>query len=495
MGTYVTPTGFTRPTLQEIKLDLEGQFRDVFGVDIDTSAAGPFGQIIGIMAKNLSDAWEGLQEIYTAHDPAAATGTALDIVAALSGVDRIEAANAVADLILYTDTPAPGVLVPAGRQARRVRGGVLFSLRDAVTISPAFARDIYLEVPGVSIGQSVTLFTSFGTYTATALGPDPEFSILEQVAALVNADTAWSGLAQAFRPVNAPADAQFTARPCLRLVFATVPFSVTLSAPWVCPLVGVGGVADCAVAGPETADAGEIREIATPVAGWTRVFNLLAASPGRNLETDDELRIRRAATFRLGNATDEAIKQALLNRVAGIISATVTSNRTLLVDSEGRPPKSFEAVVQGGENQEIGDVIWDTQPSGIESFGNTLVVVQDSEGVDQNVRFTRPEFTYLWIRIIYSLYNEEVFPLDGEAQIASAIVAWAVNEYTMGKDVIPDRVKVPVYSVPGIGPVTVEVSVTPSPAGPPVFGTAVIPIGGRVVALTDTTRILFHRIS
>lgn len=495
MGTYVTATGFVRPTLQEIKLELEAQFRDIFGVDVDTSPAGPIGQLIGIMAKNLSDGWEGLQEIYTAHDPAAATGTALDIVSALSGVERIEAANAVADLILYTDTPFPGVSVPAGRQARRVRVGVLFSLRNATTISPAFSRDIYLEVPGVSIGQSVTLFASFGTYTATAAGPDPEFSIMEQIAALVNADPAWSGTAQAFRPITAPADAQFTARPCLRLVLATVPFSVTINAPWVCPLVGVGSIADCAIEGPETADAGEIREIATPVAGWTRVYNLVAASPGRNLETDDELRIRRAATFRLGNATDEAIKQALLNRVAGIISASVTSNRTLLVDSEGRPPKSFEAVVQGGENQEIGQVIWDTQPSGIQSFGNTLVVVTDSEGESQNVWFTRPEFTYLWIRVIYSLYNEEVFPLDGEAQIASAVAAWSIGEYTMGMDVIPDRVKVPVYSVPGIGPVTIEVSVTPSPAGPPTFGTAVIPIDGRVVALADTTRILFQRVS
>ena len=493
MGTFVTPTGFVRPTLQEIKQALEGRFRAVFGADIDTAPEGPIGQIIGEMAYMLASGWEGLQEIYTAHDPSAATDSALDIVAALTGVDRIAAAFAVADLVLYTDTPLVGVSVAAGKQARRVRGGVPFSLRNAVTITPASARDIYLEVPGVTAGTAVTLFTSFGTYHFTATGTDPEFSVLQGIAALVAADTAWDGTAQAYRPADAPLDAQFTARKCLRLFHPTISFSTTTAAPWACPLVGAAGLGDCTIGGPETAEAGEISEIATPVTGWAKVYNLLAASPGRNTETDDELRIRRAQTFRTGYATENAIRQAILNNVLGVISCSVKSNRTAFADADGRPPKSFEVVVQGGETQAIGDTIWNYQPAGIQSFGNIAVSVTDSQGNAQEVWFSKPINLYLWLKVSYSVYNEEVFPTDGAAQMGAAILAWAASEYTLGKDVIPGRIAVPVYSVQGIDQISVLVAVTAHPSDTPTYTADRIPVGPRNAVLADTTRMEFTR--
>ena len=38
--------------------------------------------------------------------------------------------------------------------------------------------------------------------------------------------------------------------------------------------------------------------------------------------------------------------------------------------SGGRPPKSFEAVVEGGSDQAVAQEIWLTKPAGIETYGN-----------------------------------------------------------------------------------------------------------------------------
>lgn len=520
MGTYVTATGFNKRTLQEIKASLEAKFRTALGTNINTAAPAVIGTIIGVMSKELGDGWDGLQEIYTSHDPAAAVGSSLDIVAALTNVDRIEAAACVADLVLYTDNPTALVTVPNGKQARRVRGGVLFSLRSPVTIATASCRDIYLELPGLVAGVQVTLFCSFGTFTATGTGTDPQFSVMEQIAAQINADTSWDGTATAYRPSAPPATAQFTARKCLRIMHPTINFSVTIATYWECPLVGSHGLGDCLTAGPETADTGEISEIATPVSGWTNVINLMPASPGRNDETDDELRIRRNAATSQGYATEEAIKQAILNNVEGVISCFVKSNRTLGVpytvtefdahllsmglaigttvyapapDDEGRPGKSFEVVVQGGENQDIANTIWGTFAAGIETYGLISVSVVDSEGVSQIIKFSKPSNKYLWIRLEYVVYNEETFPDDGEVQIADSIIAWAPGEYSLGKDIIPERILTPVYTVPGIGKVIVKVAITNSPTDLPTYTTDTISVGARDVALADNSRISFVR--
>src|SRR5260221_13941560 len=53
----------------------------------------------------------------------------------------------------------------------------------------------------------------------------------------------------------------------------------------------------------------------------------------------------------------------------------------------GRPPKSFEAVVQGGSDDDIANQIWLTKPAGIETFGNVNngngVPITDSQGGKQ----------------------------------------------------------------------------------------------------------------
>lgn len=491
MGTFVTATGLQKPTLQEIKLRLRERMVVLYGPEVDLSEEGPLGMFIGELAKGFSDSWDGLQEVYTSYDPAQATGMSLDIVAAITGIDRIEAARSVANCLAYTDEAHSGAVVPVGKRARRVRGSLEFSLLSDLTISQASCSDIYLELKDTTPGHTVSLTTSFGVFSTTVLATP--LATLQALAALINADP-WTGTAWAYNgPSTAPLGAQYTDDPTLRLFHPTVNFSTNLTTQFGAFLIGSAGDFECTIDGPEYADPGEIREIATPVSGWLKVYNQVGAIPGRNTETDSELRLRRSQNFAIGYATEDAIRFALLNQVEGVIAATVTSNRTMDVVN-GIPPKAFECVVQGGDPDDIGRTIWRTMPAGIESFGNTEVVTPDSQGKEQSAWFTVPVAKYLHVRVTYKVYSDEDFPLDGEAQIAAAIVAWGATEYILGKDAIPNRVLTPVYKVPGIGDASVEVALTDHPTDTPTFSSVTVPVGGRNYALPSTDRVSFLRV-
>ena len=489
MGTYVTDSGFVRPTLQEIKLRLQERFRAVFGDTIDTDESGPTGQLIGLLAKALADAWDSDQEVYASHDPNMASGLALDVVCGLTGISRIQAAPSQCLVACYVAQDNLNLVLGSGKQVKRTRGGLVFSLRSDLTVQTSACRDLYLTLPSEPTpGTTVTVVTTFGSFTVTVPSTtNPTLSTYQLLATAINASS-WEGTAAAWDDGAAPDGAQFTDS-CLRLVSPDEDFGFVDGSPWEVSLCGSVGWFDCDEDGANTALTGEIDQIVTPETGWELCYNLTAAIEGRLVETDEELRIRRAQSFRVGYATETAIQQALLNRVDGIVSALVVSNRTMVTDGDGRPPKSFEAIVQGGLDQDIGEVIWDTMPAGIESYadvtpggGGVAVNVTDSQGSTQVVKFSRPVSKYLHVKLFYTLYSEEAFPADGEARLRSAILAWALTEFTLGQDVIPQRLYAPIYTVAGVGPVIVQVALTDGEDDTPsTWSTDQITVGGRVI--------------
>jgi hypothetical protein len=77
-----------------------------------------------------------------------------------------------------------------------------------------------------------------------------------------------------------------------------------------------------------------------------------------------------------------------------VLQAFVIENETDVTDGFGRPPHSFEVIVVGGDDQEIGQTIFDTKPIGINTYrvpgadGRT-VQVTDSQGTVHDINFSR----------------------------------------------------------------------------------------------------------
>ncbi len=131
-----------------------------------------------------------------------------------------------------------------------------------------------------------------------------------------------------------------------------------------------------------------------------------------------------------------------------------TATTTILI---GRPPKSFESIIQGGTDAVVGLSLWLTKAAGIETFGSTAEVITDTNGNQQTMLFTRPAAVNLGFEVDYTKYSEESFPSNAEATIAQTVLD-VTNALDVDEDVIPSRYFGPIYAaVTGIDSLVVRV--------------------------------------
>ena len=447
MGEFVTSTGLNRKTLQELRLEFENKFKQVFGVAFETAVDSPNGLLVSQLALSYNDLWELAQEIYSSLDPNQAVGAALDARAAFNGVSRKPALPCTVDAVLYTS--GDSATIPAGSLAKRQRGNLNFSLDETVTISRASCDELLIVDNGSSKNTEYVFHFTFGDVT-------------------LNNSTSASNIAVLATAIhNAGGYSEITTRGIVVRSMDDSPVGITGAMPSDFIIQsGANGKFTAVETGYQTCEIGELDAIAVAVGGWSAVYNYVAGDPGEDLETDESLRVRRAAAARVrkSRATDPAIEAALLD-VRGVSSALVKSNRGFATDSEGIPGKAFTSLVVGGNDNEIAQCIYENQPAGIQSYGNTSVNITDSHGIEQQISFSRPTPVYLWVKVTYSLYSEEEF--TGEQSIKDALVEWAEKEYTLGKDIISTRINQGLYDVPGIGVATCAVAVTDSPDSAP----------------------------
>lgn len=443
MGEFVTSTGLNRKTLQELRLEFENKFKQVFGVAFETAVDSPNGLLISQLALSYNDLWELAQEIYSSLDPNQAVGAALDARVAFNGVSRKPALPCIVDAVLYTS--GDSATIPAGSLAKRQRGNLNFSLDETVTISRSSCDELLIIDNGSAKNTEYVFHFTFGDVT-------------------LNNSTSASNLSVLRTAVNSAGGfATLTDRGLIVRMSNSSPVGITGAMPSDFIIQsGANGKFTAVETGYQTCEIGELDAIAVEVGGWSAVYNYVAGEPGENLESDESLRLRRTIAAKSGKAraTDPAIELALLD-VPGVSSAIVKSNRGFTTDDEGVPGKAFVSLVVGGNDNDIAKCIYENQPSGIQSYGNTSVNITDSHGIEQQISFSRPTVVYLWVKVTYSLYDEEAFP--GQDAVKTALVEWAEREYTLGKDIISTRINQGLYDVPGIGVATCAVAVTDSP--------------------------------
>jgi hypothetical protein len=206
------------------------------------------------------------------------------------------------------------------------------------------------------------------------------------------------------------------------------------------------------------------------------------AEPGRDQETDAELRQRRLSELFARAQGPLAAIQAVVSRVSGVLSCRVYHNpSTFPVDSDGIPHKAFNVVLENNpttptsdQQQAIGLAIWSATGAGGESYGTDYsVVIVDSEGQNQTVRFDTVDVqdVVLEIDLVTSSSADPITP-NIEDVVAERIleVAQASHE-SVGRDVRALDYQGIVYdmlaagTISGVDGVTVRMAVSPgSPA-------------------------------
>ncbi|EGL8703689.1 hypothetical protein IGU62_000122 [Escherichia coli] len=215
--------------------------------------------------------------------------------------------------------------------------------------------------------------------------------------------------------------------------------------------IGVGGTvtvtATCSNSGAVAALAGTITTINTPTRGWASVTNPAAATVGAPAETDAELRIRQGQSVALPSITPfESVDGAIAN-VAGVTRHKLYENDTGTTDSNGLPPHSISAIVDGGDVTEIAQTIRGNKGQGTATYGTTSVTVPDTYGNPHVISFSRSTDVPIFVAItlkVFTGYTSQI----GE-QIKQAVADY-INGLTIGDDVLLSRI----YSPANLGVVS-----------------------------------------
>lgn len=155
----------------------------------------------------------------------------------------------------------------------------------------------------------------------------------------------------------------------------------------------------CQTIGAIGALPGTINKIYTPTSGWIEVTNEVAAIEGNPVETDAELRARQAISVSLPSNTLLAGTAAGILTISNVTRSMVYENDTNVTSVDGFPPHSITAVVEGGTDEAIANIIYNNKGIGCYTNGTTSVVIEDAYGVPTTIRFYRPSYKIIDVTV------------------------------------------------------------------------------------------------
>lgn len=229
--------------------------------------------------------------------------------------------------------------------------------------------------------------------------------------------------------------------------------------------IGASGVALVSVRalvfGATVAPANTLTKIDTPIYGWQSVTNPTAATPGREEESDEELRQRRkSSTSTDAQGITDGIFGALLN-LPNVRLAKVYENEQDVVDGNGQAPHSLNAVVEGGDIGAIALTLWLKRSAGVTMLGAVEQDVVDSQGFTHTLKFDRP--TKVEAYIVVNVTKLPGYPPDGAVQIKNALAAYGLDELDIGETLFNSRLYNPANSVPNHFITSIYTGTAPGP--------------------------------
>ena len=327
------------------------------------------------------------------------------------------------------------------------------TIRDTLTsyFQQIYGSDAYLE-PDSKDGQMVALVAlAIHDANNTAISVYNCFSPATGYGAALTSNVKINGIARR-GATNSTVDLLLTGTAGTSITNGTV--KDTNNMIWRLPAsvtIGVGSsvtvTATCSNSGAVAALAGTITTINTPTRGWASVINPAAATVGAPAETDAELRIRQGQSVALPSLTPfEGVDGAIAN-VAGVTRHKLYENDTGATDSNGLPPHSISAIVDGGDVTEIAQTIRGNKGQGTATYGTTSVTLPDTYGNPHVISFSRSTDVPIYGHITLKAFTGYTSQIGVQIQQA---VADYINGLTIGDDVLLSRI----YSPANLGVVS-----------------------------------------
>lgn len=241
--------------------------------------------------------------------------------------------------------------------------------------------------------------------------------------------------------------------------------------------------------GPVPVNANTLTVISTPVTGWSSVNNPLDGKVGLPVDTNETLRLRRAAELAAaGSATVSGIRADLLQLVdsngnALISACTVNQNEGDVVDGNGLPPHSVECIVVAPISttaNQIAQGIFNAKGGGPASYGTSSGTAVDAQGHTYTVKYSTP--TLRPVYLIFALATNASYA--GNAAFSASVALALSAQIGPGQNVLAWACE-QVAALPGVTNLySVKLGFAPSPTL-----SADLTIATREWATFDSTRI------
>lgn len=207
---------------------------------------------------------------------------------------------------------------------------------------------------------------------------------------------------------------------------------------------------------------GTLTVIAEPLTGWTAIDNpASAATPGRNQETIEELRIRREDELASAGSATLASIRAAVSELSDVVDTHAEENLTLATVGD-LDPKSFMIVVwdnAGAQSDDsIAQVIYDTRAAGTLSSGPDSGTASDPDlGTTSAEKFFRATATAITVSVDI-VSSTGVLAADVRKTILESFTfhdgtdaANPTNSWTgIGEDVIHAKLQAAPFQLPGV---------------------------------------------
>lgn len=169
-----------------------------------------------------------------------------------------------------------------------------------------------------------------------------------------------------------------------------------------------------------------INTIETITLGVVSVNNpSTALSVGVDEESDEELRLRREkSTANNGAGYVDNLRGSLLD-INEVSDAVVYNNRTNEVNSDGVPAHGLWVIVEGGANQDIGEVMNAKVTGGSPMKGSQSVFIEQADGSKEEYKFDRPTTQTLYV-------NLTIKAIDGQEIDQSRIKNEIISNFKYG---------------------------------------------------------------
>lgn len=476
----LTPNGLVIRSFAEVLAQIESDEKTNVHPDMDTRDDEYIGQTNNILALMSQEYEQTAQAVIDNLDPDLAEGLWLDKLVAERSITRLIATPS--STTSQTFAGSDGTLIPSLTRVRSTITQNEYQTIADITITSSAALQAVIKVSPVLDSTVYSVTVNSTAYSTTSDGTATALEVLEALRVQIAGD----GAATWTATLDTPNEELTIVSDTIALV------SFTLGAYLTFASVTVLGYVEAVESGAKVDVIGSISILLTSVAGLTSVTsNLTDVDVGRELETDEELRIR---LYSSANISSVAVPSAILSRIQdteGVSVANLTENLTAFTVNN-IPAHAYEVVVVGGTDLAIATELWLTKPAGIATYGSTSFNITDSQGIEQTLQFTRPSAFNVAFRIAYTTYNEEVLSSNIDTIIRDSLNT-VILAQAIGEDVIPQRYIGDIFSnSTGLSTLTIEIQQLTNANDAPVGGawqTTPLAVAATQYAATNDTDI------